>query len=636
MPLVTLKTNLKSLTYGHDRIYGASSKQPYIVDAIPEKETNPNFTAYNNDYILRGGVFAARDSATDVLRLGKMFVDTTSPSGIFFTTKQQLLSRLSVRTQTSGLLNQGIYTPLNTLTEAGLVAFGGHVLKNGLGNSVNPFAGTGAYSTNNNLYGVKITNQRIDQSDFNLNRLLLIYKGSISDQSIPSSEGFVYNNGSNILSYSGGPGSILGVGKTNIKYASQNSRVFNKIAYDRTLVKPITRTFNNDTLVNSAKDNSDDSNINVDRSTSDYTPVSFDFRAKLRENLPSSTVMSRSPSYRLTEMKTIENRVNLGNPGSRAGKNLISYTNGSGIGPVDKVTALPIYQSENVSSNPIVNDLVKFRIAAIDNVDPTQKTFIHFRAFLDTMSDNYNATWNPFTYLGRGENFYTYSNFTRTINLGWTVAAQSKEELIPMYKKLNYLASLVTPDYTPKGYMAGNLVQLTVGGYLYEQVGFITSLTYDVPAESPWEIGITDNAGGYFGNDPSTDGTVKELPHMIKVTGFQFTPIHDFIPRKQTIGTFGEGSKPNAGYNTTSTLIDGNAYGEQHFIALANGTLFSDNNYNVYSTNSETEKPLQSKAATPSFNDTPAGPQRANVSRLGGATPTIANPINLPNNFTGI
>ena len=83
-------------------------------------------------------------------------------------------------------------------------------------------------------------------------------------------------------------------------------------------------------------------------------------------------------------------------------------------------------------------------------------------------------------------------------------------------------------------------------------------------------------------------------------------------------------------------MIDGNAYGEQHFIALANGTLFSDNNYNVYSTNSETEKPLQSKAATPSFNDTPAGPQRANVSRLGGATPTIANPINLPNNFTGI
>ena len=31
--------------------------------------------------------------------------------------------------------------------------------------------------------------------------------------------------------------------------------------------------------------------------------------------------------------------------------------------------------------------------------------------------------------------------------------------------------------------------------------------------------------GGY-------DNSVKELPHMIKVTGLSFTPIHDFVPRK--------------------------------------------------------------------------------------------------------
>jgi hypothetical protein len=615
MPLVTLKTNLKSLTYGHDRIYGASSKQPYIVDTIPEKETNPGFTSYNNDYILRGGALAVRDSATDVLRLGKMFTDTTSPSGIFFTTKQQLLSRLSVRTQTSGLLNQGIYTPLNTLTEAGLVAFGGHVLKNGLGNNVNPFAGTGAYSTNENLYGVKITNQRINETDLALNRLLLIYKGSMLEQPTRS-EGFTYNNGINIISYSGGPGSILGVGKTNIRYAS-----------NKTLAKPTTTTFGNDTLVNSALNNANDSEVNAGRNTQAYTPKSFDFRANLRRGQTSSTVISDAPSYILGDGKTIENRVNLGNPGNRTGKNLISYTQGSRIGPIDKINALPIYRSENVSNEPIVNDLVKFRIAAIDNIDPTQKTFIHFRAFLDNFSDNYNATWNPFTYLGRGENFYTYSNFTRTINLGWTVAAQSKEELIPMYKKLNYLASLITPDYTPKGYMAGNLVQLTIGGYLYEQVGFITSLTYDIPSESPWEIGINDKATG-------TDGTVKELSHMIKVTGFQFTPLHDFVPRKQTIGAFSAGSKANADYNKNATLIDDNLYGDQHFIALANGTKLNDNNYNVEDTNNPTLRKIN-KATVSSFNASPAGPQRENVSRLGGATPTIPNPINLPNNFTG-
>jgi hypothetical protein len=72
--------------------------------------------------------------------------------------------------------------------------------------------------------------------------------------------------------------------------------------------------------------------------------------------------------------------------------------------------------------------------------------------------------------------------------------------------------------------MAGNLVQLTVGGYLYEQVGFITSLTYDVPTESPWEIAIND-----VGN---TDPNVKELPHMIKVTGFSFIPISNYLPQQ--------------------------------------------------------------------------------------------------------
>ena len=54
-----------------------------------------------------------------------------------------------------------------------------------------------------------------------------------------------------------------------------------------------------------------------------------------------------------------------------------------------------------------------------------------------------------------GEPLYNYQGFDRTINLSWTVAAQSKQELIPMYKKLNYLASVCAPDYSNTGYMRG-------------------------------------------------------------------------------------------------------------------------------------------------------------------------------------
>ena len=216
---------------------------------------------------------------------------------------------------------------------------------------------------------------------------------------------------------------------------------------------------------------------------------------------------------------------------------------------LDKITAMPMYDGTGPDTNQPINDLVKFRIAAINN-DGTdgEAVYMHFRAFLDNMSDNYEANWNSVKYVGRGEPLYNYEGFGRTISLGFTVAAQSKAELIPMYKKLNYLASTLAPDYTAAGFMRGNLVRLTVGGYLYEQPGFITSLTYDIPDTSTWEIAI-DAEGG-------SDGSVKELPHVIKVSGFSFTPIHTFLPEK-----------PNNANNPNSK-----------FIALSNGvnTNYSD------------------------------------------------------------
>jgi hypothetical protein len=167
---------------------------------------------------------------------------------------------------------------------------------------------------------------------------------------------------------------------------------------------------------------------------------------------------------------------------------------------------------------------VKFRISTIDNDSSEEDVHIHFRAFLDSFTDSYNASWNAVNYVGRGDKLYNYGGFDRNISLSFTVAAQSKPELIPMYKKLNYLASTLAPDYSSAGFMRGNLVKLTIGGYLYEQPGFITSLTYDVPQESPWEIGIN--------TDGDYDNTVKELPHIIKVSSFSFIPIHTFLPQK--------------------------------------------------------------------------------------------------------
>ena len=291
-----------------------------------------------------------------------------------------------------------------------------------------------------------------------------------------------------------------------------------------------------------------------------------DFRTKLSPTeQPQNTFLSVSPSYK---SKRIEQRVLLGDPGKKG--NVSNYQTGkrdlSGIkiGATDKITALPIYRSSGVTQDfGLKNDLCKFRIAIIDPTEPNQKSFIHFRAFLNSFSDGYKASWKGQKYMGRGEEFYKYDGFSRDISISFTVAAQSKEELYPMYKKLNFLASSLAPTYTKAGYMAGNLSQMTVGGYLFEQPGFIESVDYDIPDESPWEIGVpSGDIPRSIGNQGFEDSELKEMPHIINVS-LKFTPIHRFRPSIMTLG-----DKPNT---ANSGLKDGNVYGNQRFIAIDDG-----------------------------------------------------------------
>jgi hypothetical protein len=132
--------------------------------------------------------------------------------------------------------------------------------------------------------------------------------------------------------------------------------------------------------------------------------------------------------------------------------------------------------------------------------------------------------------MGRAEKFYKYGGFDRKISMAFTVVAQSREEITAMYDKLNFLASSLAPEYLDSytsGYMAGNIAYITLGDYLVEQPGIITSLTFDVPEESTWEIGINDEG------EPLNKSDIRQMPHMIKVTGLSFIPIHKFRPEKQ-------------------------------------------------------------------------------------------------------
>lgn len=703
MGLIDLKTDLKSLRYGKDTIGGGYSGQPYIQTPIPESF---NDLGANEDFILRGGINAVRDSATDIRRLTKMFFDLKSPNGVLFIAKQNLLSQTAVRTQTSGIVNEGIYTPLNTLAEAGVVAFGGHLNKQG----TNPFTYSGAYANNDSLYYTRMINYNteaiLSPDGILKNRLVALQQTKILNVSIGGFDktSNISSLPSDILTYEGGPGSNLGVGKTSIRFSSQRTGINNPLwnsyvnnisswtapqdargfkangvtsfedyiynplttgisekggLYDELLgvgdreyenrdidgnilqsnnvyksgslepYTPVTQGQKIQTTVNvdnvrvgglqvdterlwtkspqyglpdfnvnspqsgslskiptatpkpplrqnpsgsnyingatfrtsgskgvsdqirltdrpsfesnvyqSGSINKINSSVVTNNQTITYSPnlinqsTSYDksgrlidFRKVLRENLRGTAKTKNTATGQLTlapdyATKNVGVRNQLGNPGAdRKNKNYSSYTKGV-IYPGNRTKPLDEINASAVGANPSAyNDLVTFNICPLNN-----ENWMTFRAFLGSFTDSYNGAINTQQYVGRGENFYTYQGFTRKISLSWTVAALSKQELLPMHKKLSYLASNTAPVYNSNGFMQGPLVKLTVGGYIHQLPGYIESISFDISEDSNWEIQINDNGG--------IDRTTSELPHIIKVTGFSFIPISNYLPQQ--------------------------------------------------------------------------------------------------------
>jgi hypothetical protein len=176
-------------------------------------------------------------------------------------------------------------------------------------------------------------------------------------------------------------------------------------------------------------------------------------------------------------------------------------------------------------------DIIKFRIEFLNNDSPTVSVnnikelntdVLAFRAYLDDFNDGMNAKWNPYRYMGRGEEFYVYEGFTRDISVAFTLHAHSDAEMKPIYQKLNYLMSSFTPDYSSGNKMRGNIGYLTVGDYLYRQPGVFTDIKLSGMLETGWEIGI---------NEVGERNGQYEVPKHIKVA-LSFKPIHTFLPRK--------------------------------------------------------------------------------------------------------
>ena len=517
--LLDLTTDLKSLRFGRDKQGGGSSNQPYIVTPIPEGDTTGASELYG-DFLLRGGALRPTLVARNTSRLLQFLGDTSTGRGVSFVAKQNLLARLNP--PSIGQPNR-IYTPANTIAQTADPTGTIHFNKDGL-NLTTPY---------NNTYERRTFNQ--NASTPRLNRLVKLTKNKIAGISTALSLQYgITPLPGNILTYNGGAGSIGGIGFTTLSRATvtdqngsyiqlgngesgtRNNTTTPNLTFSNSLISTLSRF----TLLTPTRTYQDEA-----------TTVLSDFRRSIKLDNPVAATKLVSSNYRnFNRTKTY----GITDSGNRSFTRLNQY-----IGAIDPSTKKPvsdpvsmksIYSSVDVDKDMQDSDFIKFWVARLNN-DSTDgtKEYIHLRAYLSGISDNFTAGFNDFKYVGRAETFKTYNNFDRSVSFTLKVAALSRVELDVLIEKVNYIASLTAPDYSDAGFMRSNIVYLTLGDYLANVPGFIESVNLTIPDNTSWEI-----ARGADGEPETTsvDGIeirTQQLPKYVEMQ-VNFKPIHSILP----------------------------------------------------------------------------------------------------------
>ena len=143
-----------------------------------------------------------------------------------------------------------------------------------------------------------------------------------------------------------------------------------------------------------------------------------------------------------------------------------------------------------------------------------------FRAFIGSINDNFQASWTGQQYVGRMEQFFVYTGFSRQLSFPLTVPIFSEEEQLIVYNKVNSLLSHTAPQYltADTGIPSGVITYLRIGDYI-QTPGVINSISVSVKDEVPWSYG-----GKTVGE------TRMILPQVLELQ-IQFTPIHDRTPQ---------------------------------------------------------------------------------------------------------
>ena len=192
-----------------------------------------------------------------------------------------------------------------------------------------------------------------------------------------------------------------------------------------------------------------------------------------------------------------------------------------GDGEKDGINVLGIQTKSILGAENQPIDIIPFEIEVIvpevTDIVTNTNNYLYFLAHLSSLSDNFSGNWNATNYIGRAEPVWTYDSFGRDISFGFKIAAFNRNELLPLYQKLNFLASSTAPTYSQEsGFMRGTFSRITVGDYFIDIPGFFSNIGVNWDLTYQWEIEDIDG--------------VPKVPHVLDVE-CNFTPIHNFVPQ---------------------------------------------------------------------------------------------------------
>jgi hypothetical protein len=153
---------------------------------------------------------------------------------------------------------------------------------------------------------------------------------------------------------------------------------------------------------------------------------------------------------------------------------------------------LGIHYKNWVDYKPYDDDLIAFFF-----YDVVNQKYIPFRATVKGISEGNTAFWDELRFIGRADQLYSYNGFSRTLSFTFNIVISSISELLPTWRKVNYMASCVKPSNYTSGAKFGDIrfsqfiippmFMLTIGDFYKYQPIVITSINVNVPDDAAWE-----------------------------------------------------------------------------------------------------------------------------------------------------